>query len=48
MSGKKGAYWAFITFFDVPKVAIVLSAIDLIDKGLLKNKSYHDIAEDIR
>ena len=48
LSWKKGAYWAFITFFDTPKIAVVLSAIDLIDKGLVTNKTYHDIADDIR
>jgi hypothetical protein len=44
----KGAYWVFMTFFDTPKVAVVLKAIDLIDRGIVKNKSYWDVAMDIR
>ena len=31
----KGAYWVFMTFFDTPKVAVVLRAIDMIDRGLI-------------
>lgn len=38
----------FMTFFDTPKVAVVLRAIDLIDKGIIKGKSYFDIAMDLR
>lgn len=47
LSAKKGAYWSFITFFDTPKVALVLSAVDLIQKGILK-KTYYDVCEDIK
>lgn len=43
----KGAYWVFMTYFDTPKVAVVLRAIDLIDRGIVK-KSYFDVATDIR
>lgn len=48
LSGKRGAYWAFITFFDTPKIAIVLSAIELMEQGILKNKTYFDLADDIK
>ena len=44
----KGAYWVFMTYFDTPKVAVVLKAIDLIDRGLAKGKTYWDVAMDIR
>jgi hypothetical protein len=37
-----------LTFFDTPKVALVLSAVDLKEKGLLDDKTYYDIACDIR
>lgn len=36
-----------MTYFDTPKVAVVLRAIDLIDRGIVK-KSYFDVAMDIR
>ncbi|CDW90182.1 UNKNOWN [Stylonychia lemnae] len=48
LSGKRGSYWVCITFFDTPKVALVLSAIEMMDQGLLKGKTYFDVAEDIR
>lgn len=44
----KGAYWVFLTFFDTPKVAVVLKAVELIDKGLVPGKTYFDIAVDMR
>jgi hypothetical protein len=44
----KSPYWVFMTYFDTPKVAVVLKAIDLIDRGLAKNKTYWDVAMDIR
>lgn len=43
----KGAYWVFLTYFDTPKVAIVLKAVELIEKGLT-HKTYFDIATDMR
>jgi 5' nucleotidase family len=43
----KGAYWVFLTYFDTPKVAVVLKAVDLIEKGLT-TKTYFDIATDMR
>lgn len=48
LSKGKGAYWVFLTYFDTPKVAVVLKAVDLIDRGLMPGKSYFDIAMDIR
>lgn len=48
LSQKRGAYWTFLSYFDTPKVAIVLSCIEMIDRGLLKNRSYHEIAEDLK
>lgn len=44
----KGAYWVFMTYFDTPKVAVVIRAIDLIEKGVIKNKTYYDVAMDLR
>jgi HAD superfamily 5'-nucleotidase-like hydrolase len=44
----KGAYWVFMTYFDTPKIAVVLRAIDLIDKGVMKGKTYYDVAMDLR
>lgn len=43
-----GGYIAFFTFFDIPKVAIVISAINLMEKKILTNKTYYDVACDIR
>jgi len=37
-----------MTFFDTPKVAIVLKAIDLIEQGKIHGKTYFDIAMDLR
>jgi hypothetical protein len=37
-----------MTYFDTPKVAVVLRSIDLMEKGLLKGKTYFDIAMDLR
>ena len=48
LASKEGAYWGLMTFFDTAKAALIMSAIDLIDRGILKNKSYHDIAGDLR
>ena len=48
ITDKKGGYWVFLTFFDTPKVALVLSAINLKERGLLNHKTYYDIACDIR
>lgn len=44
----KGAYWVFLTYFDTPKVAVVLKAIELMERGLVSGKSYFDVAMDIR
>lgn len=44
----KGAYWVFLTYFDTPKVAVVLKAVELIERGLMPGKSYFDIASDMR
>ena len=44
----KGAYWVFLTYFDTPKVAVVLRAIDLIERGVIKGKTYFDVAADLR
>ena len=48
LAENRGAYWVFLTYFDTPKVAVVLRAIDLIEKGMMPGKSYFDIAMDIR
>ena len=37
-----------MSFFDCPKISIILRAIELKEKGLLPTKSYYDIALDIR
>jgi hypothetical protein len=37
-----------MTYFDTPKIAVVLRAIDLIDKGVVKGKTYYDVAMDLR
>jgi len=37
-----------LTFFDTPKIVLTLSAVEAIEKGLVKNKSYFDICEDIK
>jgi hypothetical protein len=37
-----------MTYFDTPKIAVVLRAIDLIDKGLIPGKTYYDVAMDLR
>lgn len=38
----------FLTYFDTPKVAVVIKAIDLIDRGMLPGKTYFDVALDLR
>lgn len=48
ITNNRGAYWAFFTYFDIPKVALVLSAVNLKEKGLIPKKSYYDIACDVR
>ncbi len=48
LSQGKGAYWVFLTYFDTPKVAVVLRAVDLMERGLLPGKNYFDIALDLR
>ena len=37
-----------MTYFDCPKVAVILRAIELKERGLLKQKTYFDIAMDLR
>ena len=44
----KGAYWVFLTYFDTPKVAVVLRAVELIVTGKAHGKTYFDISADLR
>lgn len=48
LATREGAYWGLMTYFDTAKAVLIMSAIDLIDKGVLKSKSYRDIADDLR
>ena len=47
MAEDEGAYWAMLTYFDCCKIPIVAHGIDLIEQGIIKDKTNLQFANDI-
>ena len=47
MNQEEGAFWSMLTYFDCIKVPVIARAIDLMEQGVIKDKTNLQFATDM-